>query len=142
MSRRDFSQSRQKQHKDKLFGLDIPADIPTLAPRCPEFKELLLINGLLRDGETTTKIKFAFSGGGVVHGGQGGRSAENAVFLGNATTIKFRSCKCCCREILLSLRRLLATGKCHVLAQKHQRFFCADIHDTKGIESNLSTKNV
>ena len=38
--------------------------------------------------------------------GSRGELSKNAVFFsGNATTVKVRKCKSCCREILLSLRR-------------------------------------
>ena len=40
-------------------------------------------------------------------GDREGNRPKTLVLLGNAMTIKFRKCKCDCREMLLSLRRLL-----------------------------------
>ena len=48
---------------------------------------------------------FAFWGGGI--SGQRGKSSKMLFFVGNSTTIKFWNCKFYCREILLSLHRLL-----------------------------------
>ena len=47
------------------------------------------IHVLLRESETTIKIKFAFSaGGGGGAGGQRGKLSKTLFFVGNATTIK------------------------------------------------------
>ena len=58
-----------------------------------------------REGETTIKMKFALLRG-VGTGGTGENRPKTLFFVGNAT-IKFWKCKFYCREILLSLRRLL-----------------------------------
>ena len=61
---------------------------------------------MIRDCETTIKIKFALFRG-VGRGGREENCPKMLFFLGNAMTIKFRDCKLYCREILLSWRRLL-----------------------------------
>ena len=63
-----------------------------------------------RDGQTTIKTKLRFSGG-VGHSGQTGKSSKTLFFVGNVTTIKLKNCKFYCRDILLSLRRLLEIFK-------------------------------
>ena len=60
----------------------------------------------LRDCETTIKIKFALFRG-VELGGREESCPKKLFFLGNAMTIQFWKCRFCCREILLSWRRLL-----------------------------------
>ena len=45
----------------------------------------------------------------VALGGRG-KSSKMLFFVGNATTIKFLKCKFYCRELLLSLHRLLTSG--------------------------------
>ena len=65
-----------------------------------------MLQGWVRESETTIKIKFALFRGGWA-GGQGGKLPKTLFFMGNATTIKFWKCKFYCRDILLSLRRLL-----------------------------------
>ena len=60
----------------------------------------------IRESEMTIKIKFALFRGGWA-GGQGGKLSKTLFFMGNVMTIKFWKWKCCCREILLSWRRLL-----------------------------------
>ena len=82
------------------------------SPTTPTFKKITCTtknSGGIRDGETTIKIKFALLRGV----GLGGREQNRPktlfffFFVGNATTIKFWKCKFYCREVLLSLRRLL-----------------------------------
>ena len=47
-----------------------------------------VFSGVVRDGETTIKIKISlFEGGGLE--GQRGKSSKTLFFIGNATTIKF-----------------------------------------------------
>ena len=74
----------------------------------------------IRDGETTTQTKFAFFGrGGGVIGGREEKRPRNAVFLGKRHDNKtFESATCCCRDILLSLRRLLEKARCPPFPQQ------------------------
>ena len=44
---------------------------------------------MLRDGETTIKIKFSLLGGGGGLGGREENRPKTLVLVGNATTIKF-----------------------------------------------------
>ena len=74
----------------------------------------------LRDGETTIKIKVSLFEGGALAAER--QIVQNAVFfVGNATTIKFWMCKFYCREILLSLRRLLKATNTVFLGRRGPR---------------------
>ena len=107
-----------KQPKEKVFRPEIPRTSRGHACRYPGSKTSgrpskpgnpsIWARTSIRDGETTMKITFSlFEGGGGAWGGER-KVVQNAVFfVGNATTIKFWKCKFYCREILLSLRRLL-----------------------------------
>ena len=91
------SRRRGRANLEKLGGV-LMADIAILlsvvlkvvccAPKCTPLEQIARAAPKLRDGETTIKIKFSHLRGGGPRG-QRGKSSKNAIFMGNATTIKF-----------------------------------------------------